>query len=129
MAADSSVNSGQGVLEYLLDNLLAPPLAFALVLLLVGLLFWFFGRFSFQPQPGQEASSKPFACGEDGQPVVQPDYSRVFPFAFYFTVLHVVALMAATVPAHSAAGSHSPLAIAGIYIVGAVIGLFVLYRR
>ena len=110
-------------------NVLTPPIAFLLVLFLVLALFWFFGRLSFRPPAGQQASRKPFACGEEGQPIAQPDYSQVFPFAFYFTVLHVVALMAATVPAHSSTGTHSPLAIASVYIVGAVIGLLVLYRR
>ena len=33
------------------------------------------------------------------RPSVQPDYGQFFPFAFFFTILHVVALMVATVPA------------------------------
>jgi NADH:ubiquinone oxidoreductase subunit 3 (subunit A) len=111
-------------------SLLTPPVAFILVLLALLMLLWALGRFlSFRPQPGQEASSKPFACGEEGQPIVQPDYSQVFPFAFYFTVLHVVALMATTVPAYKGSEAGSPLGIALVYIIGAVIGLFVLYRR
>jgi hypothetical protein len=106
-------------------DILTPPIAFLVVMVLMLGLLWAFGRLSFKPAPEQVASSKPFACGEEGQPIVQPDYSRVFPFAFYFTVLHVVALMASTVPAHEP----RTLGIALIYVVGAVIGLFVLYRR
>jgi hypothetical protein len=108
-----------------MPNLLTPPLAFLVVVILMLGLLWALGRLSFRPAPGKAANSKPFACGEEGQPVAQPDYSQVFPFAFYFTILHVVALMATTVPAHQP----STLAIALIYVAGAVIGLFVLYRR
>jgi hypothetical protein len=106
-------------------DILTPPIAFLVVMVLMLGLLWALGRLSFRPAPEQVASSKPFACGEEGQPIVQPDYSRVFPFAFYFTVLHVVALMATTVPAHQT----GTLGIALIYVAGAVIGLFVLYRR
>ncbi len=108
-----------------MDSLLTPPIAFLLVLVLMLALLWALGRLSFQPPLGQAANSKPFACGEECRPIVQPDYSRVFPFAFYFTVLHVVALMAATVPAHQT----GTLGIALVYVAGAVIGLFALYRR
>ncbi len=108
-----------------MPSLLTPPIAFLVVMVLMLLLLWGVGKLSLRPLPGQAASSKPFACGEEGRPIVQPDYSRVFPFAFYFTVLHVVALMAATVPTHQT----GTLGIALVYVAGAVIGLFALYRR
>ena len=57
--------------------------------------------------------------------MIQPDYSVFFPFAFLFTVLHVVALIVATVPVHTA-GS---LVMAFIYVAGAVTSLFILFRR
>lgn len=108
-----------------MPNLLLPPLAFIVVLLASLGLLRLMGKLSYKPAPGNEANPKPYACGEEGQPLVRPDYAQVFPFAFFFTILHVVALVATTVPD----GSLSTIAMALIYIVSAVVGLFVLYRR
>ncbi len=108
-----------------MPNLLVPPLAFIVILLVTLGLLRLMGRLSYKPAPGNEANPKPYACGEEGTPMVRPDYGQVFPFAFYFTILHVVALVATTVPNSKV----STLAMALIYVVGAVVGLFVLYRR
>lgn len=108
-----------------MQGLLAPPLAFVLVLCASLLVFFLMGRLSYRPQAGNEANPKPYACGEEGQPLVRPDYGHVFPFAFFFTILHVVALVTATVPD----GSIGTLTMALVYVVGAIVGLFVLYRR
>ncbi len=48
-----------------------------------------------------------------------------FPFAFFFTILHVVALVIATVPTETI----ETFAIAVVYVVGAIIGLFILLRK
>jgi NADH-quinone oxidoreductase subunit A len=56
---------------------------------------------------------------------VQVDYGQFFPFAFFFTILHVVTLVVATSPARTL----ESLAIALIYVLGAVLGLFILFRR
>ena len=53
------------------------------------------------------------------------DYGQFFPFAFFFTILHVVTLVVATSPARTLQG----LAIAIIYVLGAILGLFILFRR
>lgn len=108
-----------------MPSLLLPPLAFIVVFLAALGLYFLMGKISYKPAPGNEANPKPYACGEDGQPMVRPDYGQVFPFAFYFTILHVVALVATTVPD----GSPTTLMMALIYVVGAIVGLFVLYRR
>jgi NADH:ubiquinone oxidoreductase subunit 3 (subunit A) len=78
----------------------------------------------------------PYACGEElPTHMIQPDYGQFYPFAFFFTVLHVVALIATTVPAVLADASKyaatygSILVVAGIYIAGAVAGLTILYRK
>jgi hydrogenase/urease accessory protein HupE len=109
------------------DNLLLmPPIAFLVILGAVLLLALGLRRLAFQPKVGQKGSMKAYACGEDlPSHMIQPDYSQFFPFAFYFTILHVVALMAATVPA----AKMSTFLIAVVYIAGAIVGLFVLYRR
>lgn len=107
------------------DLLLSPPLAFLGVSLVSCLIYLGMGRLTYKPSAAEKASAKPYACGEDSNVMVRPDYSQVFPFAFFFTILHVVALMATTAPSISP----SSLGIAVVYVVGAVIGLFVLYRR
>lgn len=108
-----------------MQALLAPPIAFVLVLAASALAFLLMGRFSYRPAAGNEANPKPYACGEEGQPLVRPDYGQVFPFAFFFTILHVVALITTTVPD----GSVSTITMALVYVIGALVGLFVLYRR
>lgn len=108
-----------------MPSLLLPPIAFIIILLVSLGLLRLMGQLSYKPAPGNEANPKPYACGEEGAPVVKPDYGQVFPFAFYFTILHVVALMAATVPTTSP----GTLAMALVYVLGAIIGLFVLYRK
>jgi hypothetical protein len=102
-----------------------PPFVFLIVLFAALGLLRLMGCLSYQPTKGSEANPKPYACGEEGQPLVKPDYAQVFPFAFYFTILHVVTLVAATVPD----GSVSTLTMALVYVLGAIVGLFVLYRR
>lgn len=108
-------------------SLLSPPIAFLLVLGASLLLMFLMGRLSYRPQAGNEANPKPYACGEEGQPLVRPDYGQIFPFAFFFTILHVVALVATTVPTGN--GSTGTLVMALVYIASAIVGLFVLYRR
>ena len=69
---------------------------------------------------------KSYACGEDVPThLIQPDYTQFFPFAFFFTILHVIALIAATVPFET----FETFTIAVIYILGAIVGLSILFRR
>jgi NADH-quinone oxidoreductase subunit A len=70
--------------------------------------------------------TKAYACGEDvPEHHVQPDYAQFFPFAFFFTIMHVFALIVATVPG----GSLSAAAVAVGYTAAAVIALFILFRE
>ena len=77
--------------------LLYPPIAF-LVFLLVGYLVYRLSK-ALGPKPnlvGGKLST--YACGED-IPGKKAQYSyHLFHFAFFFTVLHVAALVIATVP-------------------------------
>lgn len=103
-----------------------PPVAFVVVLVTVLLCSSLLSRISYKPKTGEEASTKAYACGEDmPTSMIQPDYSAFFPFAFLFTILHVVALVVTTVPAQTA-GS---FAMALIYVAGAITALFILFRR
>ncbi len=104
--------------------LLSPPLAFLILTLAAGLLMYLSKYLALGNPKPSEQSKKAYSCGEQfSGHLIQPDYSQFFPFAFYFTILHVVALMAATVPVATLETS----LIAVVYLVGAMIGLFVLY--
>jgi len=67
--------------------------------------------------------TKAYACGEDYTVNrAQPDYNQFFPFAFFFTIMHVVALVIATVPK----GVYLP---AAVYLLAAVMALVILFKK
>ena len=106
--------------------MLTPPVAFLVILAATLVLLGLLSRLSFKCKPEDEACRKSYACGEDvPTSLIQPDYSAFFPFAFLFTILHVVALVVATEPIHTT-GS---FVMALIYVAGAITGLLVLFRR
>ena len=103
-----------------------PPVAFVVVFLTVSIFTLWLSRCAFPKGKSTEGSKKAYACGEDfTQHLIQPDYSQFFPFAFFFTILHVVALIIATVPT----GTMTPFFIAAIYCLGAIVGLVTLLRK
>jgi hypothetical protein len=107
-------------------NLLTPPLAFLVLWLAVGAVYLLVSRLALVVKKPAAALNKAYTGGEEVKTSrVQPDYSQFFPFAFFFTILHVVTLMLATVPANGP-GS---FAIAIIYLAGALLGLSILFRR
>ena len=68
---------------------------------------------------------KAYACGEDVKDHrATPEYAQFFPFAFFFTIMHVIALIVATAPS----GSVRISALAVLYLLAAVMGLFILFR-
>lgn len=106
--------------------ILTPPLAFLAILATVLIISYLLSRISYKAKKDEEASTKAYACGEDvPTSMIQPDYSAFFPFAFLFTIMHVVALVVATAPLETV-GS---LTMAVIYVAGAITALFVLFRR
>ena len=97
--------------------LLMPPLDFILLLLVAGLLAWFAKGLAAK---GKHAAGKgePYACGQDvSTGRIQPGYADFFPFAFFFTIMHVDALLLATVPASSVWMTAPFLAISALAIV------------
>ena len=106
--------------------LLVPPIAFIVVLLLSMLLSKVSKALEFHDNSAPGGKYKSYACGENvDSPRVQPGYEQFFPFAFFFTILHVAALTITTVPV----GTAGTYTMAVIYIVGVVIGLVVLFRK
>ena len=106
--------------------LLLPPVALTLLVMVVWVLSAASGTLSFKRKGARGALEKPYAGGETmAHNRVQVDYGQFFPFAFFFTILHVVTLGVATSPARTL----ESLAIALIYVLGALLGLFILFRR
>jgi NADH-quinone oxidoreductase subunit A len=110
-----------------MNNLLfLPPIAFGVLLLTV----WILEIISRPLAPrGADSSgkTKAYACGED--PItnrVEPNYGEYFPFAFFFTIMHVVALMLATVPQ---GGLKKFIGIAVLYVLLGLSGLFILFKE
>lgn len=107
---------------------LLPPVAFVLVLGAVWLQSRGMDLFSLPRKGGPAAPGKhkPYASGEHVEDHrAQPDYSQFFHFAFFFTLLHVVALVVATVPR----GVPAAAALAAAFVLSAGVGLLVLFRR
>ena len=104
----------------------SPPGAFIITLFVVAILAKLLGSCASGKRKDQTDAKKAYACGEDFDGhFIQPDYSQFFPFAFFFTILHVVALVIATVPAETI----QVLAIALVYVFSAIIGLLILLRK
>ncbi|MGE5581284.1 MAG: hypothetical protein ACM3X9_01960 [Bacillota bacterium] len=103
--------------------LLFPPVAFTLFLL-IGLLLYIFGSLLAEKGTFYNGKRSQYACGEDVPATkVQPDYSLFFPFAIFFTIIHVTALIMATLPVGN-------LALMGIlYLIGVSISLYTLITR
>jgi len=104
----------------------SPPGAFIITLFAAAIFFRVCGVFASRKRLDQTDAKKAYACGEDFKGhFIQPDYSQFFPFAFFFTILHVVALVIATVPAETV----EIFAIAVVYLFAAIIGLLILLRK
>ena len=105
---------------------LTPPVVFLEVLVMMTLLTKALSKLAYKVKDKPSGTCKSYACGENlPTHLMQPDYSQFFPFAFFFTVLHVVTLMIATAPMDTLRS----FAMAVIYIGGAAVGLVILFRR
>ncbi len=82
-----------------------------------------------QPKPkNEEGCGKldPYACGEDFKDTkIEPDYHRYFPFAIFFTVMHVAGLTIASIA--SSTLTHAMAGVAVIYTAGVFVVLAMLY--
>ena len=106
--------------------LLLPPVAFTLLFFTVVIVYVLLGKLSLKGAKQTSGKFKQYACGEDiPVTLAQPDYGQFFPFALFFTIMHVVALLLATVP-HGAVSTYG---IAVVYMLGAIAGLIILFRR
>ena len=105
---------------------LSPPAAFVIVSVVVLVFAAVLTLLAFKSGRRAEDICKAYACGEDiKNHFVQPDYNKFFPFAFFFTVLHVLALILTTVPKMTP----DVLVLALLYLGGAVAGLRIFFRK
>lgn len=107
--------------------LLLPAIAFVLMLVVFRVQLYLMSRIAPRGRSDVQGKTKAYACGEDAyEHRINPDYSQFFPFAFFFTIMHVVALVIATVPAAAARTSYG---LAAVFIVIALTSLVVLLRK
>jgi NADH-quinone oxidoreductase subunit A len=107
--------------------LLSPPIALPVLLLAVGA-FSLLMRGLRVKGPGAAGMTKPYACGEEQSDAVWTDYGAFFPFAFFFTILHVSALTITSVPMAAIGAYLGTYLLAGLYLLAAVTALSILYR-
>lgn len=104
-------------------NVLASPPIVFLIFLLLGLgLTKALGRFA---ASGADAEGKfeSYACGQrQVEHSVIPDYSMFFPYAFFFTIMHVSVLVVATAPKDA-------LILPLLYVTGGLLALLIIFRR
>ena len=101
---------------------LSPPIVF-IILILTGLFFSY--MVSSLAAPGVDSARKveAYACGQRNiTHNVSPDYSQFFPFAFFFTIMHVLVLVVATAPKDA-------LTLPLIYVAAGVLSLMIIFRR
>ncbi|MEI6093805.1 MAG: hypothetical protein WCQ47_09055 [bacterium] len=107
-----------------MNYLLLPPIAFLIVLCVVSFQAYMMKKVAAQGKDSN-GKTKAYACGEAGcEHHIQPDYKQFFSFAFFFTIMHVVVLVIATVPSDFISS-----VLAGIYVLSAIVGLLILFRR
>ena len=94
--------------------LLSVPVAFVIFVILLACFYIFAGRFSSRFKKSKEKVST-YACGEDIPGIkFQFGYQLFFVFALFFTIMHVTALVIATLP------SISPVVYFGIFYLAAI---------
>lgn len=100
----------------------SPPVIFVLLFFSVALLSKWLSKFSVKSKLS-EHSLDPYACGQrDVENYVNPDYSQYYPYAFIFTVMHILILVVATAPADTPA---LPI----FYIAAGVLAVLIAFKR
>ena len=81
-----------------MDIFLFPPVVFIIALLFATGLSELVAGWAPAPKDAPDSGkNEPYACGEDfPREKSVPDYQEFFPFAIFFTLLHVAGLMLAT---------------------------------
>jgi NADH:ubiquinone oxidoreductase subunit 3 (subunit A) len=106
--------------------ILSPPLAFVILFAVICVLAFLASRLAVRPAAVKAGTLESYACGENvTDHRARPDYGQFFPFAFFFTIMHVVALVIATVPADD----FGIYGLALLFVAASGTGLVILYRN
>ena len=106
--------------------LISPPVVFIIIFVVILFLNRLFSGLAYRSDKPKAECGESYACGENNYDnSAQPDYSNFFPFAFFFTLAHVATLIITTVPV----AARGTLVMAGIYILGGIVGLHILLRK
>lgn len=101
---------------------LSPPITMVL-LVFVGLGLSYFAATLAAPGHASDRKFESYACGQrDIDHNVSPDYGQFFPFAFFFTIMHVLVLIVATAP-------KGALTLPLLYVATGVLALLILFRN
>jgi NADH:ubiquinone oxidoreductase subunit 3 (subunit A) len=106
--------------------LVSPPVVFIIILIVCWILSFLFSKLAIRSNKPAGGKGEAYACGEDTyNHLAQPDYSNFFPYAFFFTLAHVATLIITTGPVETV----KSFVMAALYILGAIVGLFILLRK
>ena len=100
----------------------SPPIVF----LIFGLIFYVgskaLAKYSRHGLRGERETDS-YACGQRDVPnYVNPDYSQFFPYAFLFTIMHVLVLVVATAP-------FDATVLPVMVIAAGILSLIIIFRR
>lgn len=96
--------------------LYSPPVVFVLITALIALFAFVVSKLSTKGNVSSRGLES-YACGQRGfKEYVNPDYTQFFTYAFIFTVMHVLTMVAAMAPKEKSAMPVIYL-LAGIYII------------
>lgn len=106
-----------------MENLIfAPPIVFLIFAVILFACSRGVSRYS-HVGAHDEDRLEAYACGQRNiQDYVNPDYSQFFPFAFLFTIMHVLVLVVATAP------SDAPL-LPIVYIASGILAMRIIFKR
>ena len=100
---------------------LIPPVGFILLLAVIAFFAWSAKGLSAKGKPNA-GKGEPYACGQNvSTGKIEPSYN-FFPLAFFYTIMHVDALLLATVPA-------SAVWLAAPFLAVSVLAVIILFRR
>ena len=100
----------------------APPIVF----LIFSAVFLVFSRSASKySRIGAQGEGRfdPYGCGQRNvQYYVNPDYSQFFPFAFLYTIMHVLVLVVATAP------YDAPI-LPIVYVLAGILAMRIIFKR
>ena len=109
--------------QILLEQILLTPPVTLLIFILLGLLLSHSVAGYAATGEKNERKWESYACGQrQVNHSVSPDYSQFFPYAFFFTIMHVLVLVVATAPA-------GVLRLPLLYVAGGLLALVIIFRR